>query len=151
LTIDTLGAMVGRQTPILSLVVPLVLVFVVDGRRGVRQTWLAAVVAGVTFGVAQFAASNYVSVPLTDVIASLVSAAAVVLLLRVWRPVESPDVDTAAEAAGETTVPGPRQPQPEPGSGAVAVATTTNTTKVAVVPDTWPEVARAYAPYLVII
>jgi lactate permease len=143
--------MVGRQTPILSLVVPLVLVFVVDGRRGVRQTWLAAVVAGVTFGVAQFAASNYVSVPLTDVVASLVSAAAVVLLLRVWRPVESPDVDTAADATGETSVPGPRQPQPEPGSGAVAVATTTNTTKVAVVPDTWPEVARAYAPYLVII
>src|SRR5215468_6294301 len=72
LTVDTIGSMVGRQTPILSLVVPLVLVYVVDGRRGLRQTWPAAVVAGVAFGVAQFVASNYMSVPLTDVVASLV-------------------------------------------------------------------------------
>jgi lactate permease len=152
LTIDTLGAMVGRQTPILSLVVPLVLVYVVDGRRGVRQTWLAAVVAGLTFGIAQFAAANYVSVPLTDVVASLVSAAAVVLLLRVWRPAESPDeADTATEVAGETAVPGQRLPQPESGSGTAAVATATNTTTAVVIRDTGPEVARAYAPYLVII
>ena len=40
LTVDTLGSMVGRQTPLLAIVVPLILVFVVDGRRGVRQTWL---------------------------------------------------------------------------------------------------------------
>src|SRR6266540_448690 len=64
LTVDTLGAMVGRQTPILALVVPLLLVAVVDGRRGVRQTWPAAVVAGVAFGIGQFVSSNYVSVPL---------------------------------------------------------------------------------------
>src|SRR6185503_16493328 len=92
LTVDTLGAMVGRQTPILALVVPLVLVAVVDGRRGLRQTWPAAVTAGVGFGIGQFVASNYVSVPLTDVIASLVSAFAVVALVRVWRPSESPDL-----------------------------------------------------------
>jgi lactate permease len=148
--------MVGRQTPILSLVVPLVLVFVVDGRRGVRQTWLAALVAGLTFGGAQFAAANYVSVPLTDVIASLVSAAAVVALLRVWRPAQAPDdaEDTRSEenAAG-TSVPGPRRAQPEagPGTAAVATATTTAGTTTAVIRDTGPEVARAYAPYLVII
>src|SRR2546423_9216112 len=46
LTVDTLGAMVGRQTPILALVVPLMLVALVDGRRGVRQTWPAAAGAG---------------------------------------------------------------------------------------------------------
>src|SRR6188472_490989 len=51
LTVDTLGAMVGRQTPILAVVVPLVLVHVVDGRRGLRQTWLPAVVAGLSFGI----------------------------------------------------------------------------------------------------
>jgi lactate permease len=92
LTTETLGAMVGRQTPILAVIVPLVLVAVVDGRRGLRQTWPAAVVAGLVFGVGQFVASNYISVPLTDIIASLLSAAAVVLLVRVWRPVESPDL-----------------------------------------------------------
>ncbi|GAA1608394.1 L-lactate permease [Actinoplanes couchii] len=92
LTTDTLGAMVGRQTPILAVIVPLVLVAVVDGRRGVRQTWPAAIVAGLVFGLAQFVASNYISVPLTDIIAALLAAAAVVLLLRVWRPTESPDL-----------------------------------------------------------
>ena len=100
LTTETLGAMVGRQTPILAVIVPLVLVAVVDGRRGLRQVWPAAVVAGLVFGVGQFVASNYISVPLTDIIASLLSAAAVVLLVRVWHPVESPDLHAEQVARG---------------------------------------------------
>jgi lactate permease len=100
LNTDTLGAMVGRQTPILAVIVPLVLVAVVDGRRGVKQTWPAAVVAGLVFGVAQFVAANYISVPLTDIVASLASAAAVVFLLRVWRPSESPDLHQEAVPVG---------------------------------------------------
>ncbi|MEV4656746.1 L-lactate permease [Micromonospora sp. NPDC049301] len=107
LTVDTLGAMVGRQTPILAVVVPLLLVALVDGRRGVRQTWPAALVAGVTFGLAQFVAANYISVPLTDIVAALVSAAAVVLLVRVWRPVTPADLGREPEAA---TVPAAREP-----------------------------------------
>jgi lactate permease len=107
LTVETLGAMIGRQTPILALVVPLVLVAVVDGRRGVRQTWPAALVAGLSFGIAQFVAANYISVPLTDIVASLVSAAAVVALVRVWRPVESPDL-RAERAATSAAVPAAR-------------------------------------------
>lgn len=85
---DTLGAVVGRQTPVLALVVPLILVGMVDGMRGVRQTWPAAVVGGVSFAVAQFVASNYISIELTDIIAALVSVTAIVALLRVWRPAE---------------------------------------------------------------
>jgi lactate permease len=73
LTVDTLGSMVGRQTPLLAVVVPLILVFVVDGRRGLAQTWLPALVAGLVFGVAQFTAANYISVPLTDIVAALAS------------------------------------------------------------------------------
>src|ERR671928_512086 len=69
LTVDTLGAMAGRQTPIIAAVVPLVLVLVVDGWRGLKDTWFEALVAGVAFGVAQFVAANYISVPLTDIIA----------------------------------------------------------------------------------
>jgi lactate permease len=125
LNTDTLGAMVGRQTPLLAVVVPLILVAVIDGKRGVKQTWPAALIAGVVFAVAQFVASNYISVPLTDIIAALVAAAAVMLLLRVWRPVESPDLSAPAE-----------------GGGGVAVATKR---------DTNTEVLRAYAPYLIII
>src|SRR3954465_15188619 len=73
---DDLGAMVGRQTPLLALVVPLILVAVVDGMRGIRQTWPAAVAGGVAFAVAQFVCSNYISVELTDIVASLLSAGA---------------------------------------------------------------------------
>ena len=51
---DDLGAMVGRQTPFLALIVPLILVFMVDGRRGVRQVWPVAVLGGVAFAVGQF-------------------------------------------------------------------------------------------------
>jgi lactate permease len=85
---DDLGAMVGRQTPFLALIVPLILVGMVDGMRGVRQTWPAALVGGVAFGVGKFACSNYLSVELTDIVASLMSVGALVLFLRVWQPSE---------------------------------------------------------------
>jgi lactate permease len=81
-----LSQMVGRQTPFLALIIPFVLVFLVDGRRGLRETWPAALVAGAVFAVAQFTVSNYVSMQLTDIIAALASTAAVVALLRVWSP-----------------------------------------------------------------
>jgi lactate permease len=79
-----LGAMVGRQLPFLALVVPLVIVDIVDGRRGLRQTWRVALLAGSAFAVAQFVTSNYVSVELTDVVASLASLGAIGGYLR-WR------------------------------------------------------------------
>jgi lactate permease len=81
-----LASTVGRQTPILAVFVPLALVFMVDGRRGLRQTWPAAVTAGVVFSVLQFLSSNYISTALTDILASLGAAVAIVLLLRVWQP-----------------------------------------------------------------
>ena len=171
LTVDTLGAMVGRQTPLLALVVPLILVMVVDGARGLRQTWPAAVVAGLSFGLAQFVAANYVSVPLTDIIASLVSAAAVVLLLRVWTPAESPDLDEeqvgresvtvgggdAARAEGQAgrgaarptgVYRGPGDPGGGPAGGRPGSGGGADDLSVH---DSGREIAKAYAPYLIII
>lgn len=84
LSVDTIGSMVGRQTPILAIFVPLALVFIVDGRRGLRQCWLPAVVAGVAFGVGQYVSSNFISVTLADIVASLFSALVLVGFLRVW-------------------------------------------------------------------
>ncbi len=81
-----LSQMVGRQTPFLALLIPFVLVFMVDGRRGLRETWPAVLTAGLVFAVLQFVVSNYISTELTDIIASLGSAAAVVTLLTVWSP-----------------------------------------------------------------
>ena len=85
---EDLGAMVGRQTPFLALVVPLILIGMVDGSRGIRQAWPAAVVGGFTFALAQFLCSNYISVELTDIVASLLATGSIVALLRVWEPSE---------------------------------------------------------------
>ena len=92
-----LGSTVGRQTPVLAVVVPLALVFMVDGRRGVRQTWPAAAVAGIVFAVVQFLSSNYISIALTDILASLGAALAIVVLLRVWQPSHVMRVDALTE------------------------------------------------------
>jgi lactate permease len=106
---DDLGAMVGRQTPFLALIVPLVLMGMVDGRRGVRAAWPAAIAGGVAFAIGQFACSNYLSVELTDIVASLLSAGAIIALLQVWRPGETLAVPAGprpamAGGAGETEV-----------------------------------------------
>lgn len=129
---DTLGAMVGRQTPLLALLVPLALVVIVDGRRGIRETWPAAVVCGVVFAIAQYATSNFVSVPLADVVASLVSAAAVVVLVRFWQPrhAYSEPVTVGGSSDG--------------GTGGTELDADD-------VRDSRAEVARAYAPYGIII
>ena len=94
-----IGAYVGRQTPVLAFVVPLLLVFLVDGRRGVRQTWPVALSVGITFAVAQFVASNYLSVELTDIVAALAGLVAAVVTLRVWTP--RGGTEAAARLAGE--------------------------------------------------
>jgi lactate permease len=86
LPIHHLSMMVGRQTPFLALIVPFALVFMADGRRGWREAWPAALTAGVVFALLQFATSNYISTQLTDIVASLGSAAAVVALLQIWTP-----------------------------------------------------------------
>jgi lactate permease len=153
LPLHDLSSMVGRQTPVLGVFVPLALVFIIDGKRGIRQTWPGALVCGVVFAVAQFAVSNYVSAPLTDIIASLLSAGAVVLFLRVWRPAESyvegggPQVTSTATAAGGgteragTSTATMQRPPHEPGTGGNDRAER----------DRPAEVWRAYAPYLIII
>jgi lactate permease len=96
-----LGAMVGRQTPLLALVVPLVLVGMIDGGRGIRQVWPAAALGGVAFAIGQFVTSNYISVELTDIVASLISIGVIVLFLRVWQPAERVVAVDDAEGAGE--------------------------------------------------
>ena len=100
-----LSQMVGRQTPFLAMIVPFVLVFMTDGRRGLREAWPAALTAGVTFAFFQFLVSNYISMQLTDIIASLVSAGAVVLLLRVWHPT-APAVSPRGAQPGRPAIAG---------------------------------------------
>src|SRR5262249_9438924 len=70
----------------LALFVPLILVGMVDGMRGIKAVWPVVMTGGVAFAVGQFACSNYFSVELTDIVASLLSVGAMVAFLRVWQP-----------------------------------------------------------------
>jgi lactate permease len=95
LPVTELAQMTGRQTPFIAMLVPLILVFIVDGKRGLRQTWPVALVAGVVFGLAQFITSNFFAVALTDVVAAVVTVAAVLVMLRFWQPAEI--IDSTAD------------------------------------------------------
>ena len=160
LPIDDLASMAGRQTPFVAILIPLVLVFVVDGKRGVRQTWPVALVAGFVFGLAQFVTSNFFAVELTDVVAAVATVAAVLVMLRFWQPREIVGlgvdgdvvVQTRAEAAAAESIRigiAPRTTEAIGGGGAVATATATSGT-----PVTRRTGARsvwmALAPYLAI-
>jgi lactate permease len=144
---DDLGAMVGRQTPFLALVVPLILVGMVDGRRGIKAAWPAAMVGGVAFAIGQFACSNYLSVELTDIVASLLSAGAIIALLRVWQPgdvVTAPPGPRPAMAGGESGV---DQRRFEKEAARRAGGTGDGDTKR----DTPREMLVAFSPYIMII
>lgn len=81
-----LSAMVGRQLPFMSLVLPSYLVWVVAGRKGLRETWPATLVCGLSFALAQFVVSNFWGPYVTDVVAALASTSALVAFLHFWRP-----------------------------------------------------------------
>jgi lactate permease len=139
-----LGAMVGRQTPFLALVVPLILIGMVDGRRGIRQTWPVAVIGGLAFALGQFACSNYISVELTDIVASLLSTASIVAFLRVWTPGEPLLAEDVA--AGRFQRPAAAGASVNDPAMEREVTRRDDTKK-----DPPLEVLRAYAPYLIII
>ncbi|OQR31148.1 L-lactate permease [Pseudomonas sp. T] len=81
-----IGAMAGRQLPILSVIVPFWLVAMMDGWRGIRETWPALLVAGGTFAISQFLTSNFIGPELPDITSALLSMVCLTLFLRVWQP-----------------------------------------------------------------
>ena len=83
-----IGQLAGRQLPILSVVVPFWLVAMMDGMRGIRQTWPAILVAGVSFAITQFLTANFIGPELPDVTSALVSLICLSLFLKKWQPKE---------------------------------------------------------------
>lgn len=81
-----IGAMAGRQLPLLSLLVPFWLVFMMDGAKGVRETWPAALVCGGSFAVTQYFTSNHIGPELPDITSALVSLVSLAAFLKVWQP-----------------------------------------------------------------
>ena len=80
------GAMAGRQLPLLSLLVPFWIVLVMDGFKGIRETWPAILVAGGSFAVGQYFTSNFIGPELPDIISALLSLVSLTVFLKFWKP-----------------------------------------------------------------
>lgn len=103
-----LGAMVGRQLPFFSLIVPFWLIWVFAGWKGMKEIWPAILVTGVSFAVPQFLISNFVNPWIVDIGASLISMACLIGFLKIWRPKTiwtSPKLRTHDDSAGTAPVP----------------------------------------------
>ena len=81
-----IGQMAGRQLPLLAVFVPFWIVFIMDGVRGVRETWPAVLVAGSTFAFGVYFTSNFIGPELPDITSALISLVSLTLFLKVWKP-----------------------------------------------------------------
>ena len=79
-------AMIGRQLPFFSLVVPFWLIWAFAGRKAMMEIWPAILVTALSFAIPQYLVSNFIGPELVDIIAAIVSMASLVLFLRVWQP-----------------------------------------------------------------
>jgi lactate permease len=123
LPFDALGGMVARQTSVMSVILPFILLYMVDGWRGVRACWPPALCAGASFGFVQFATANYISIPIADIFAVVASAAAVVGVIRLGGA--RPPMPRRLSTAGAVQV-GPADIDPR-------------------------QILRAYAPYIFVV
>ncbi|MED1622887.1 lactate permease LctP family transporter [Bacillus pseudomycoides] len=99
-----IGQMAGHQLPFLSLFVPFFIVFLMDGFKGIKQTWPALLVAGSSFAITQFITATFLGPELPDITSALVSLVCLALFLKVWQPKEIYQSNQAnAEAAATTT------------------------------------------------
>ena len=81
-----IGQMAGRQLPFLSILIPFWVIMIMDGWRGVRETWPAILVTGATFAVTQFFTSNFIGPELPDITSALVSLISLAVFLKFWKP-----------------------------------------------------------------
>lgn len=144
-----IASIVGRQAPLLATFVPLILLFIIDGRRGLKDCWPAALVVGFSFAIAQFLCSNFFSYELTDIMASLVGLGAAVVFFRVWKPkgtaAARDRLGVAADAVAGSTAAGTRRLR---GSAAGSVTTVQKTADEGLTPSrTW----LALFPYFLVI
>jgi lactate permease len=86
-----LAAMIGRQLPVIAIILPFYVMALYGGWRSIRALWPVLLVAGGSFAISQFLASNYIDYTLTDVLSSLGSLIATLLFLQVWRPAPDPE------------------------------------------------------------
>jgi L-lactate permease len=134
-----LSAMVGRQLPLFSIIIPAYLIVVLAGWRRMTEIVPAVAVTGVSFAIVQFLVSNFVGPELTDIIAALVSMGCLALLLRVWRPKDTWQFPHEEPTSTST----PRRVMG--GSGRV------ETREAVEAGDSPGRIARAYSMYVVLV
>jgi lactate permease len=100
-----LAAMVGRQLPVMALILPFYVMALYGGRRSIGALWPVLLVSGASFAAGQFVTSNYIDYTLTDVLSSLFSLLATLGFLGVWRPAPDPAFAIRDEAALEAGPP----------------------------------------------
>jgi lactate permease len=107
---NILGAMVGRQLPLFSLIVPFWVVWAFAGFKGMKDVWPAILVTGLSFAIPQFLISNYINPWIVDIGASLISMGCLILFLRIWQPRQlwlSPALRGRDQSAATMTAPEP--------------------------------------------
>ena len=165
LDLKELSAMVGRQLPFFSLIVPFWLIWAFAGFRGMLEIWPAILVAGVFFALPQFLMSNFHGPWLVDVVASFVSIAALALFLRFWQPkhiwksAEAEVRDQRSEVRDQRSEVGDQRIEVSTGRGSDRVVTHKEESKyeeqsTKIVSDdrvyTTNEILRAWLPWIIL-
>jgi len=148
-----LSAMVGRQLPLFSILIPAYLIVVLAGWRKMRDILPAVLVTGISFAIVQFIVSNYIGPQLTDILAALVSMGCLAVLLRFWRPAEVWlfSHETAAAPVAPRRVQGAAGPPAKADLPGEAAAIGMAPVKPRDVVDSPGRIARAYAMYVVLV
>ncbi|WP_418903236.1 L-lactate permease [Xanthobacter autotrophicus] len=131
-----IGQMAGRQLPFLSVLVPFWLILIMDGTRGVRETWPAILVAGGSFATVQFLTANFVGPELPDITAALATLITLPLFLRFWQPRRIFRFETEANTKGGLD----HDAAPAPAVASVEPAVT----------YTAGQIVRAWSPFLIL-
>ncbi len=134
-----IGAMAGRQLPLLSLLVPFWLVFMMDGFRGIREVWPAALVTGGSFAFTQYFTSNFIGPELPDITSALVCLVSLTGFLKVWQPASAKAAVRVGGGAAALT-----------GFGGMAGAPAAKADGRTVSPYSMAQTVRAWAPFLIL-
>ena len=131
-----IGQMAGRQLPFMTILVLFWIMAIMDGWRGVKETWPAVLVGGGSFAVVQFLTANYIGPELPDITSAIVSLIALTAFLKVWQPKRIFRFDTAESTTSQTT--GTKAPAAaKPQAGAAA-------------PLTAGAIVKAWSPFIIL-
>ncbi|RCG24512.1 L-lactate permease [Sphaerisporangium album] len=148
-----LGQMVGRQSAIMAICVPFVILLVLDGRRGVRELWPIGLVAGLGFAAGQAVTSNFIAYPLADLIGALLAGGATAAVLRLWprsdpATASDPTRDPAPQSEPMRDPAPPSDPAPAFGTAGPGALPLQDSAPARGSPAT---TLRAFTPYLMLI